>query len=276
MPTFRVNGIDLYYERHGSGAPLLFIAGLGANVCETPYLTESYARHFDYIIYDQRGCGRSDKPAGEYSMAAWADDADALLDALGIESAAVYGSSMGGMVAQELALRHPARVTALILGCTTGGAIRGVRPAPETVQRMVANHELTGDEALVVGWSLGYSAAFIDANYDRLLAISRGASAYGAPPDSYIRQVLAAARHDTWERLHAIACPTMILHGSEDVMIPAGNAHMLAERIPHADLRILEGMGHGYNLEAQHDADALVIDFVRRHAPATEPSRAVR
>ncbi len=277
MPTVRVNDVAIYYERHGAGAPLLFIAGLGANVCETPYLTESYARHFDYIIYDQRGCGRSDKPAGVYSMAAWADDAAALLDALGIESTAVYGSSMGGMVAQELALRHPQRVAALILGCTTGGAVRGERPAPETVQRMVANRALTGDAALAAGWSLGYSAAFIEANHDSLTAISRRAGRYGAPEDSYMRQVLAAAQHDAWDRLHAVACPTLILHGSDDLMIPAGNAHMLAERIPHAELRILEGMGHGYNLEAQDAADALVIDFVRRHASAAaEPSRALR
>lgn len=277
MPTAHINDIDIYYERHGGGRALLFIAGLGANVRETPHLAESYARHFDYIAYDQRGCGRSDKPAGEYSMAAWADDAAALLDNLGLTSAVVYGSSMGGMVAQELALRHPRRVDALILGCTTGGAVRGVPPAPETVQRMVANRALSGDAAFVAGWSLGYSAAFIEANYDRLLALARDAARFAAPEDAYMRQVAAAARHDAWDRLHAITCPTMILHGDADLLIPAGNARMLAERIPGARLHILEGVGHGYNLEAQARADALVIAFARRHARATEgTARAVR
>ena len=85
-----------------------------------------------------------------------------------------------------------------------------------------------------------------------------------------MRQVLAAAKHDTYERLSQISCPVLIIHGSEDVMIPAGNAHLLKERIPHAELAILEGMGHGYNLEAQERADALVIDFLRSCADVSE------
>jgi pimeloyl-ACP methyl ester carboxylesterase len=190
------SGITLYYERAGTGQPLLFINGLGANISETPYLTESYSRHFDYITYDRRGCGRSEKPGGAYSIAQDADDAAGLLDALGVERAAVYGSSLGGMVAQELALRHPHRVSALILGCTTGGAVRGVQPAPETLQRMAANQQLSGEEGWAAGWRLGYSDAYIAENYDTLLARSRASSQYGAPPDSYMRQIVAAAQHD--------------------------------------------------------------------------------
>ncbi len=266
MPTIRVNDIGLYYEEHGQGEPLLFISGLGGHVAEIPHLVESYARQTRFIAFDGRGCGRSEKPPGEYSIAGYADDAAALLDVLAIDSAFVYGSSMGGMVAQELALRHPQRVRGLILGCTTAGALRGERPSNETVQSMVANQALSGDEALVAGWKLGYSKTYIEAHYDEMLARSRASRPYGAPRDSYMRQVVAAARHDTYDRLRHIACPVLILHGSDDAMMPVRNALLLKDGIPHAELQILDGMGHGYNLEAQVAADALVLNFVRRHA----------
>jgi pimeloyl-ACP methyl ester carboxylesterase len=272
MPRAAVNGIELYYEEHGAGEPLLFISGLGGHLAEIPYLIDSYRQHFRFIPFDARGCGRSDKPAGEFSIAQFADDAAGLMDALGIESALVYGSSMGGMVAQELTLRHPRKVRALILGCTTAGAVRGVPPTPETIQRMVRNQQLSGDEALAAGWELGYSRAYIDTHYDRLLARSRHASQFAAPPDSYLRQVVAAARHDTYDRLHEIACPALIIHGEDDVMIPLRNAELLKEHIPHAELRVLAGMGHGYNLEAQEQADALVLDFARRHRANSLPA----
>jgi pimeloyl-ACP methyl ester carboxylesterase len=266
MPFQRVNGVKLYYESHGEGEPLLFIPGLGGHAAETPYLTKAYSPHVRYVVYDNRGCGRSDKPDEEYSIAGFADDAAALLDALKIDRAVVYGSSMGGMVAQELVLRHPAKVRGLILGCTTAGAVRGVQPSAETIAAMVRNQSLSGDEALEAGWSLGYSAAWIAANREALFARSRAASAYAAPRESYMRQVIAAAKHDTYDRLDQITCPVMIIHGSEDVMIPPGNAGLLAQHIPHAEVHILEGLGHGYNLEGQAIADALVLDFARRVA----------
>jgi pimeloyl-ACP methyl ester carboxylesterase len=183
---------------------------------------------------------------------------------------------MGGMVAQELVLRHPDRVRALILGCTTAGAIRGVQPAAETVQRMIANQSLSGDQALEAGWRLGYSDAYIEANRASLLERARAAAELAAKRDSYMRQVLASARHDTYDRLHEITCPVMILHGEDDVMIPVGNAHLLKERVPHAELHVLPGLGHGYNLEGQAIADELVIDFLQRCARTEGAARAAR
>ncbi len=277
MCMAHVNGIDIYYERHGAGEPLLFLHGLGGHIAETPYLTDVYSKHFEFIVYDGRGCGRTDKPADPYSIAGLADDGAALLDAIGVAQATVYGSSMGGMVAQELVLRHPRKVKALILGCTTAGAIRGVRPTNETIQELIHNQSLSGDEASEAGWALGYSRSYIDANRAALRARGSAASAYGTPRDSYMRQVLAAAQHDTYDRLGQVTCPVMLLHGADDVMIPVGNAHMLKAAMQHAELHVLEGMGHGYNLEAQDVADALVIDFCARHAAErTDAIHAVR
>lgn len=274
MPTTKVNGVTLYYEDHGDGTPMLFISGLGGHAGEIPHLAESYSRHLRFVTYDNRGCGRSDKPEHEYTIAGFADDAAALLDTLKIDRAIVYGSSLGGMVAQELVLRHPGKVRALILGCTTAGAVKGVQPSAETIQALIRNQSLSGDEAAEAGWALGYSAAWIAANRDALHARSRAASPYTAPRESYMRQVIAAARHDTYDRLDLIACPVMIIHGANDVMIPPGNAGMLAERIPHAEVHFLDGLGHGYNLEGQAIADALVLDFVRRVAAGEAASKA--
>jgi pimeloyl-ACP methyl ester carboxylesterase len=279
MPTAQVNGADLYYESHGQSEPLLFILGLGGHVAEVPYLAQAYGRHMRFILYDKSGCGRSKMPAAEFTIAELADEAAGLLDALGIESTFVYGSSMGGMIAQELALRHPRRVRALVLGCTTPSALRGVLPNPETVAAMIKNQSLSGDEAIVAGWKLGYSQPYIDAHYDEMLARSRDAGRYATPSDSYLRQVVAAAKHDTMDRLPAVTCPVMVIHGTDDVMIPPENAELLTKLIPHAELHLLDGMGHGYNLEAQEMADALVLDFVRRCASDVEvagPAHAIR
>ncbi|MBI5284395.1 MAG: alpha/beta fold hydrolase [Chloroflexi bacterium] len=277
MPKARVNGIELYYEVHGEGEPLLLIRGLGGHLAEVPFLVESYRRHFRVIAFDSRGCGRSDKPEEDYSIAGFADDTAALLDALGIAEAVVHGSSMGGMIAQELALLHPQKVRALVLACTTAGAAGGVAPAMETIQKMVRNQSLSGDEAIAAGWELGYSASYIATHSDEMMARSRIAGQYAAPRDAYMRQVIAAAKHNTYDRLHQVTCPAMIIHGSADVMIPPANAHLLKQHIPHAELHILEGMGHGYELEAQEQSDALVIDFAQRHSRMAEGSaRAAR
>ena len=273
MPHASVNGINLYYEVHGQGEPLLWIGGLGANLREIPYLIPAYSERYLFVGYEGRGCGRSDKPAEDYSIPGLAEDAAALLDVLGIDSAFVYGSSMGGMVAQELTLNHPERVRALVLGCTTAGPIRGVRPSDDTVRQMIRNQSLTGDEGIEAGWRLGYSPSFIAANYDALMARSRHAAEIAAPREAYMRQVIAAAKHDVYDRLHEISCPVLVLHGSDDLMIPSANAHLLKRAIPHAEVSILEGAGHGYNLEWQATADAIVFDFLARHSGAVESAQ---
>ena len=277
MPVAKVNGINLYYEVHGEGEPLLWVGGLGANIREIPHLIEAYSRRYRFIVYEGRGCGRTDKPEEDYSIAGLGDDAAGLLDALGVPSAFVYGSSMGGMIAQELTLSHPHKVRALVLGCTTAGAVRGERPSQDTIAKMMRNQSLSGDEAIVAGWELGYSAGYIAAHRDEMLVRSRAASELAAPRDAYMRQVIAAAKHDTYDRLQYIDCPVLILHGSNDLMIPSGNAHLMKRAMPQADIVILEGAGHGYNLEFQAEADALVFGFLDRvGAPAGNPTNAVR
>lgn len=264
MPYICANGANLYYEAHGTGEPLVYISGLGGHVAEVEHLAQSYSRHVRFIAFDARGCGRSEpSPPGD-SIAAYADDAAAFMRALGIGPAFVYGSSLGGMVAQELALQHPRLVRALILGSTTAGAIRGQVPSMRTLRKMLLLQTLSGRDARIAGWELGYSAGYIAANYDAMVERSRRIAPYATKRSAYLRQVFAAARHDAWGRLHRITCPTLILHGEDDVMVPVRNARRMQKRIPHAELHVLRGAGHGYHLEAQERADAIVVDFMRR------------
>jgi pimeloyl-ACP methyl ester carboxylesterase len=148
MPAIRVNGISIYYELHGEGIPLVLIMGLRRNLewwyCQIPELS----KHFKVITLDNRGAGRSDKPDMEYSIRLFADDTAGLMEALGIHNAHILGVSMGGYIAQELALNYPDKVRSLILGCTSCGGKRAVLMSEERMKKFTANEGLTPDEIL--------------------------------------------------------------------------------------------------------------------------------
>lgn len=268
MPYALVNGISIYYEQQGSGEPLLLIGGLGSNVRDWWHVVPVYAREFHVITFDNRGAGRSDKPEEPYSIAQFAGDAAGLLDALGFESAHVYGASMGGFIAQELALRHPQKVRSLILGCTTPGSLRSIPPSIQVVQKLEELSRMPLEEAIPAGWKLGYTDAFVDSHRELLWEKGLWSGEFAAPPESYRRQLDACLAHDTLDRLGQIRAPTLVITGAEDVLIPAENSRLLADRIPGAELVIIPGVGHGYSLEAQEVADAAVLDFLRRHSGA--------
>jgi pimeloyl-ACP methyl ester carboxylesterase len=276
MPYVSINRANIYYENHGAGEPLLYIGGIGGHTAEAEHLAQAYASRLRFIAFDARGCGRSGGAAPAETIAAHADDAAAVMDALRIESAFVYGSSLGGMVAQELAIRHPRRVRALILGSTTAGAMRGQVPSMRTLRKLVRNQALSGREAMIANWELGYSRPYIEANYEAMLARRRRLAPYATRRSTYLRQAFAAARHDAWGRLHRITCPVLILHGQRDLLVPLRNARRMKQRMPHAELHVFAGMGHGFHLEAQAEADAIVFDFIRRHTPIPETSSALR
>ncbi len=268
MPYAAVNGISIYHEEQGHGEPLLLIGGLGANLREWWNILPVYSREFHVITFDNRGSGRTDKPEEAYSIAQFADDAAGLLDALGAASAFVYGPSMGGFIAQELAIRHPDRVRALVLGCTTPGSTRSTVPDIEVVRKLEENSKLPKEQGIPAGWSLGYTQEFIDRNRDLLWEKATWCSEYAPPPEAFRRQLEAALQHDTLDRLDRITAPTLVITGENDIIIPAANSRLLAERIPGAELVLLPGVGHGYALEAQAEADRAVLGFLRRHSQA--------
>ena len=273
MPKAKVDDIQLYYEEQGRGEPLLLIMGLGASTLGWSEQILTFSREFRVIAFDNRGAGRSDKPAVRYTIALFADDTAGLMDALGIDSAHVYGQSMGGFVAQELALRHPQRVRTLVLGSTSCGGRQAVAGSPENLAIIGMMNVLTPREAAEKGLPLLYSEEFIARHHDALIQRSLREAELRSPPDAFGRQVQAAIRHNTFDRLADIRCPTLVITGSGDRIVPADNSRILVERIPGAELAVLPGAGHGYLVEKAAESNAIVLKFLRRHqTAATRPA----
>ena len=273
MPKAKVDDIQLYYEEHGQGEPLLLIMGLGASTLSWREQIPTFGREFRVIAFDNRGAGRSDKPALRYNIALFADDTTGLMDALGIDSAHVYGQSMGGFIAQELALRHPQRVRTLILGSTSCGGRQAVAASPENLAGIGMMNVLAPREAAEKGLPLLYSGEFIARHRDVLIQRSLREAELRPPPEALGRQIQAAVRHNTFDRLADIRCPTLVITGSDDKIVAPDNSRILAERIPRAELAVLPGAGHGYLVEKAEESNAIVLEFLRRHRrAATKPA----
>ena len=265
MPTTKANGIEIYYETHGEGPPLLLIMGLGANATAWWKQIPAFAEHYRVIAFDNRGAGRSEKPAGPYSIPQMADDADALMDALGVASSHVFGMSLGGMIAQEYTLRHPRRVHALILGGTTPGGPKAVTAGPQVVQHFATVASLPIEQAIERGLSLLYSDAFIGANREWLLPRALELAHLMPPPHALQAQLIAAMTHNTYDRLAGLAAPALVLSGTADKIVPHHNSVLLSEGIPGARLVQFEGAGHGFLVERAEEVNRSVLGFLAPH-----------
>jgi len=272
MPTLRANGIQIYYELHGAGEPLLLIMGLGANATAWWMQIPEFSRHYQVIAFDNRGAGRSEKPNEPYTIMQMADDADALLEELGIQSAHVFGMSLGGMIAQELALRHPERVRSLVLGGTTCGGPRAVPPPPSTMQHFISVATMPIEQAVENGMRLLYSDAFLEANREWLVKRALEYAHLMPPPYALQRQVMATLSFNTYDRLHEIHVPSLVITGAEDRIVPAPNSRILAERIPDARLIEFERAGHGFLVERGQETNRAVLEFLEPHRTHFVPS----
>ncbi|HWF01141.1 MAG TPA: alpha/beta hydrolase [Caulobacteraceae bacterium] len=250
MPFARLPDIQLWFETGGAGPPVLFISGTGSDLRVKPGVLDGpLPGAFEVLAYDQRGLGRSGKPDGPYAMAQYADDAAALMEHVGWTSAGVVGASFGGMVAQELALRHPGRVERLVLACTSPGGAGGASFAFHEIDHLQgearARHLLPiSDTRLDEAWTKAHPERFA-----QLLASV--ADPYADEPgraEGARRQIQARAGHDTWERLDQIACPTLIAAGRFDGIARPQTQENMASRIPDAQLRWFDG-GHMFLLQ---------------------------
>ena len=255
--------MELHFVRRGSGEPLLLIQGMsGTHMSWGDPFLEALEGSFDVVAYDHRGIGFSPPASTPFTIAELADDAAALMDRLGWDSAHVMGISMGGMVAQELALRHPQRIRTLTLGCTYCGGPGSSLAGPDVVQELGAA-QMSGDResAIQAGYRLNTSEAFRadPANYDAFRDMALAAPAKIA---TIMLQMQAIAGHDTQSRLGQIELPTLVIHGTEDRMIPSANGELIASLIPGARLELLDGVGHVFWWE-QPERSA---ELVREHA----------
>jgi 3-oxoadipate enol-lactonase len=265
MSHLTVAGRRLFHQRRGAGEPLLLIQGMsGTHLAWGEPFVAGLERDFDVVAYDHRGIGRSDPQHDPFSIADLAEDAAGLLDALGWESAHVLGISMGGMVAQELALRHPGRVRTLALGCTYCGGPGSSLAPPETINKLSAGM-MSGDRELAIrtGFEVNVSAGFAagEGAYDAFRAMAK---ALPAPVPVIMLQMQAIAGHDTSARLPSLDVPTLVVHGDEDAMIPVENGRLIASLVPGARLEVLPGVGHMFWWE-QPERSA---ELVRAHALA--------
>jgi 3-oxoadipate enol-lactonase len=262
VPHVEVNGQRLHYVRQGSGEPLLLIQGLSANHL---HWGEEFLGllddDFELIAYDNRGIGHSSRTTDPFTVRDLADDAAGLLEALEIESAHVMGVSMGGMVAQELALGHPERVRTLTLGCTYAGGEGSALTDPQVIEHLAELFMLgRTEEALRAGFSYNVSPDFAADPRNFELA-KRVAAELPASLDIMLLQVQAVSSHDTSQRLGDISVPTLVIHGTEDQMLSVSNARQIAERIPGARLEVMEGVGHAFWWERPERSAELVREL---------------
>ncbi|MFZ5881317.1 MAG: alpha/beta hydrolase [Chloroflexota bacterium] len=267
MPKVKSNGIELYYEIHGAGKALVLISGLGYPLWQWHKMVPFLAEHFQVITFDNRGVGQSDKPAGPYTAQMLAADTAGLLDSLGIEKAVIMGHSMGGFVAQAMALDFPHKVEKLILCSTNFG---GPRHVPVTAEAMKVLSDVTSDavtrfkNGLVVSTAPGWS----EKNPEMIETWLQWRIANPIEPASYQAQMMIglglmpeAAAFES--KLSRVEVPTLILFGEHDKVVPPANASLLAEKIAGSQVKIFPDAGHFFPMEIAEAASRAVIEFAK-------------
>ncbi|MFR9728866.1 alpha/beta fold hydrolase [Saccharopolyspora sp. MS10] len=250
------DGARLDYRVAGpAGAPgLLLLAGQANSQRWWDTARQDFEGRFRTVTFDYRGTGATTAPEGDWSTRSFASDAAAVLRAAGFDRAHVYGTSMGGRVAQWLAIEHPELVDRLVLGCTTPGGAHAVE-RDQRVRRSLLNPD-SGQRRRAL-FELMYSAAWS--------GVPERSPVLGDPtmtPAATRLHLRASARHDAWERLPDITAPTLVLHGSDDLLAPVVNAELLAGRIPDATATIFPGARHAYFDELRPEASELVVRFL--------------
>jgi 3-oxoadipate enol-lactonase len=258
------DGTRLHYEVFGPrhGEPLLLIQGLGADSRGWLRQRRALGGRFRCVVFDNRGAGRSDHPPGPYDLEVMADDALAVLDAAGVARAHVMGASMGGILAQVIAVRHPERIRSLVLACT---ACRHHEWRRELLAEWAEVAEADGMGPFArqaVRWLIGPRSL---RRFWPAVGLV-GPLAMTGSPDAFVAQVRAILAMDATLRaeLSSIAVPVLVLVGSQDILTPMGDSEELAEEIPGAELVVIRGAAHGFMLEHGAAFNRTVVEFLDR------------
>ncbi len=249
MAILKANGIEIYHERRGTGSTLLYISGSSGDLRIKPNpLDSSLTNNFDVIAYDQRGLGQTNKPSNPYSMADFADDAAGLLDALDIKKTHVIGVSFGGMVAQELALRHPHKVKSLVLACTSSGGSGGQSYPLHELEALeprlrVQTHLKLADNRRDDTW-----IANNNQEWDKLVDSSLSTLKDFTDQASSMLLLEARKMHDTYNRLSKLKIPVFLAGGMFDSIVPPINMSAISAQLPQSVLHFYNG-GHRFYLQ---------------------------
>jgi pimeloyl-ACP methyl ester carboxylesterase len=284
MPLTRVGEHELYYEIRGDGPgePALLLMGLGTDLEAWEKVAPALGAHRRLLLVDNRGVGRSAKPRGEYSTAEMADDAAAVMADAGIERAHVIGISLGGAIAQELALRHPGRVRSLALIATfanldrrmrdtaADGATRIARnPTADMLRTMqaMADGDMEIDPRAIFGFlmPLVFSKSFLEKERALLRSMYERSLAHGLSLRGFAGQLAAAWKHDTLSRLHAIRVPTLVITGTGDRLVPPHQSKLIHEAIPHSRYVEIAGGVHGLVLEGVDELNRMLEGWLEEN-----------
>lgn len=268
MPEAKSNGVTLGYALQGEGPPLLMITGFRrSRVVWMPPLIEVLKQHFTLVLFDTRGTGDSDKPEDGYTIQAFADDSAGLLRHLKLGPASVFGVSMGGMIAQQVAARHPDVVRALAIGCSHGGNAGSVKPERRIWEllRLMPQAGMDAREVARLQEEAYVTDNFREQNRATLEALFEVVNQNPTPPHAVKGHLAAIEAFEGEADLPNIAAPTLVITGREDKLIPAANSELLAERIPGAKLVLLPDAAHFFWIEKPVETAAHLTGFFQKH-----------
>jgi pimeloyl-ACP methyl ester carboxylesterase len=266
MPKAAVNGINIYYEVQGKGVPLVMIQGFAGNHQAWFFQTPVFRKYYKVIIFDNRGIGKSGRSGEAYTIRTMADDVIGLLDSLHIDKAHILGLSLGGIVAQEIAISYPERVIKLILGSTFAG--REIDDAHPEMKEVLGIQEGSAD---VDTGSIDFrklmnfmvSSAFNKRLFRMVLVTLSKYSLRSVNPEGYLSQLQSVTDYDTLDRLQMIKAPTLVLTGTGDRIVSPGMSDLIASKIANARLVKVKGGSHAFFMEMRSRFNKEVLDFLR-------------
>src|SRR5829696_3329131 len=272
MPHAELNGQNLYYEVHGAGEPLVIVMGLSADLLAWALQIPEWSKHYKVIAIENRDVGRSSYATSSYEIEDMADDTLALAGELGLDDFHLLGLSMGGAIAQHIALKSPERVRSLTLCVTWGGsgpygAARSDVLGP-AFERMSPEERV--DFLLISTMSEDFYKNADGVKWLRNIMLS---SPHPQKPEGFVRQLAACGRHDVRDRLGELSVPTHVIGAEHDVLVPPWKSTELADLIPDAKLTMLDRAPHAVNIETAESFNGAVLEFLAAQAGATSTAR---
>lgn len=264
MPLVKSNGIEVYFEERGKGEPLILIMGLGADASLWAEHVKAYEKHFRCVLIDNRGAGRSDKPVGPYTSLTMAKDVIGVMDALEIQNAHISGISMGGAIAQEIALDSPERVKSITLVSTWPKCDAYMKRIFEMFKSLIQTSDPITFGRMLQLWI--FTSGYHNSNLDDLLRREELSitNVYPMPVHAFMAQCDACIQHDAFERLESIGVPVLITAGDEDIFTPVRFSRSIAEKIRNSELYIIKGGGHAHHWEKLNEFNSKTLSFMQK------------